>query len=171
VQYVKKMHEKYRFKPPILETCSGQIRSIQNLFPKIEYIRQDLVAYPNVELVCDVCNMKTVEDNCFSTVFNFESLEHIQNPFQAIKEMHRVLEPGGFLVLTTVTCWVIHRHPLDCWRFLPDGIKILLKDGFNILNLELEGLPYNFAIEDVPLVGEEKKTWFHRGIFTTAKKS
>ena len=23
------------------------------------------------------------------------------------------------------TSWVEHRHPVDCWRILPDGIKFL----------------------------------------------
>lgn len=40
-------------------------------------------------------------DNCFDVVFSCECLEHLPNPQRALIEMHRVLRPGGTLILTT----------------------------------------------------------------------
>lgn len=41
------------------------------------------------------------QDNTFDIVFSCECLEHIPNPAKALKEMARVLKPGGHLLLTT----------------------------------------------------------------------
>jgi ubiquinone/menaquinone biosynthesis C-methylase UbiE len=40
-------------------------------------------------------------DNSFDTVFSFETIEHVPTPPKAVKELARVLKPGGRLYLTT----------------------------------------------------------------------
>jgi 2-polyprenyl-3-methyl-5-hydroxy-6-metoxy-1,4-benzoquinol methylase len=40
-------------------------------------------------------------DEQFDAVFSVEGLEHLENPFGFLREVHRVLVPGGTLVLTT----------------------------------------------------------------------
>ncbi len=40
-------------------------------------------------------------DNHFDTVFSFETIEHVPHPPLAVKELARVLKPGGRLYLTT----------------------------------------------------------------------
>lgn len=40
-------------------------------------------------------------DNHFDTVFSFETIEHVPHPAVAVKELARVLKPGGRLYLTT----------------------------------------------------------------------
>lgn len=37
----------------------------------------------------------------FDTVISCETIEHVANPVQALREIHRVLRPGGHLLLTT----------------------------------------------------------------------
>jgi ubiquinone/menaquinone biosynthesis C-methylase UbiE len=44
-------------------------------------------------------NMKFTAD-FFDTIITFETIEHIQNLESAVKEMYRVLKPGGTLILT-----------------------------------------------------------------------
>lgn len=48
----------------------------------------------------DACGLP-FDDNTFDLVFSCECLEHVPEPRKAIKEMARVLKPGGALVLTT----------------------------------------------------------------------
>jgi hypothetical protein len=67
-----------------------------------------------------------------------ESLEHIAYPQRSIDELYRVLKPSGFLILTTVMHFKIHRAPKDYWRFTPDGLELLLK-RFKIVDCTLEG--------------------------------
>ncbi|MEM7062883.1 MAG: methyltransferase domain-containing protein [Cyanobacteria bacterium P01_B01_bin.77] len=45
------------------------------------------------------------EDSCFSTVTMLAVLEHISNEVGIIYEVHRVLRPGGKLILTVPSVW------------------------------------------------------------------
>lgn len=40
-------------------------------------------------------------DASFDAVLSVEGIEHLENPFAYLREIHRVLKPGGLLVLTT----------------------------------------------------------------------
>jgi len=42
-----------------------------------------------------------VADAAFDTVISCETIEHVVEPMQAMREIHRVLRPGGRLLLTT----------------------------------------------------------------------
>ncbi|HET6576056.1 MAG TPA: class I SAM-dependent methyltransferase [Fimbriiglobus sp.] len=41
------------------------------------------------------------DDSSFDTVFSFETIEHVPDPPRAVRELARVLRPGGRLFLTT----------------------------------------------------------------------
>ncbi|MEK7519656.1 MAG: class I SAM-dependent methyltransferase [Patescibacteria group bacterium] len=49
----------------------------------------------------DVNGALPLPDNHFDIVFSTAVLEHLENYTLALKEMHRVLKPGGYLLLTT----------------------------------------------------------------------
>lgn len=141
VNYVKWVIEHYALEGPILDTCAGwEPNFYEPLFPGYEYIKQDMQNYdpPCIDLICDVCDMKSISDARFGVVLNMESLEHIAYPQMSIDEMYRVLKPRGFLILTTVMHFKIHRAPKDYWRFTPDGLELLLK-RFKIVDCTLEG--------------------------------
>ncbi len=54
-------------------------------------------------------------DGEFSVVFNKSVLEHVRDPGPLLREVHRVLEPGGRLV-SLVPCWRAQwRHFFDDW--------------------------------------------------------
>jgi SAM-dependent methyltransferase len=40
-------------------------------------------------------------DHSFDAAFSTEGIEHLENHFSFLREMHRILKPGGVLVLTT----------------------------------------------------------------------
>jgi 2-polyprenyl-3-methyl-5-hydroxy-6-metoxy-1,4-benzoquinol methylase len=40
-------------------------------------------------------------DETFDAVFSTEGIEHLENQFAFLRELHRILKPGGILVLTT----------------------------------------------------------------------
>ncbi|HXJ85066.1 MAG TPA: methyltransferase domain-containing protein [Candidatus Methylomirabilis sp.] len=55
---------------------------------------------PSHGVVCDACALG-FKDGSFATVISSEMVEHVERPVDAVKELARVLEPGGLLVITT----------------------------------------------------------------------
>jgi SAM-dependent methyltransferase len=141
VNYVRWAIERFPCEEPILDTCAGwEPNYYQPLFPGKRYIKQDMQDFdpPCIDILCDITEMKPISDESIGTVLNLESLEHIPYPQKAIDEIHRVLKPGGLLILTTVMHFKIHPAPKDYWRFTPEGIELLLR-RFKILDCALEG--------------------------------
>jgi 2-polyprenyl-3-methyl-5-hydroxy-6-metoxy-1,4-benzoquinol methylase len=41
------------------------------------------------------------DDETFDVACSIEGIEHLENPYQYLRELHRVIRPGGHLILTT----------------------------------------------------------------------
>jgi len=70
-------------------------------------------------------------------VLSTEMLEHCPEPARVAGEVHRVLRPGGILVLTTPFVYVVHGWPQDYYRFTASGLENLFR-GFS----KVETLPF-----------------------------
>lgn len=93
---------------------------------KFSIISIDIDPESQADYIMDVCNMKEFEDESFDLVIMVEVLEHVHNPSLAIDEIHRVLKPGGQLLLTTPFLFPIHDAPNDFFRFTKFGLKKIL---------------------------------------------
>lgn len=61
-------------------------------------------------------------------IISDQVLEHIRRPWKAVAEMHRILQKGGVTICTTCAYNPVHRYPIDCYRFLPQGLEVLFED-------------------------------------------
>jgi len=88
----------------------------------------------------DITKRTPLPDSFYDAVLCLEVLEHTLDPFAAIKEIRRVLKPGGMLVASTPFNARIHGPANDCWRFTEHGIKVLMRDwdDLKIESLESE---------------------------------
>jgi SAM-dependent methyltransferase len=86
----------------------------------------DLVDTPTVDIACNAENMP-VEDCSYDLVLCTQVLEHCENPQVIVNECYRVLKPGGTLIVTVPSIYPVHGYPADNWRFMPDGLKHLLR--------------------------------------------
>lgn len=66
-----------------------------------------------------------IPDDTFDCVISANVLEHVKFPWLWIKELARVLQPGGHLVTVAPASYVYHAHPVDCWRIWPEGMRSL----------------------------------------------
>jgi SAM-dependent methyltransferase len=97
--------------------------------PRWRYCGVDLIAGPNVDLVMHSEFNTGLPTDSADAVLCGQCLEHCRDPFRLVGEAARIAKSGAFLLVTAPFIWAEHRHPLDCWRFLPDGMRILLEQA------------------------------------------
>jgi UDP-N-acetylmuramyl pentapeptide phosphotransferase/UDP-N-acetylglucosamine-1-phosphate transferase len=59
------------------------------------------------------------------TILSNQALEHVPEPGKVIKEVSRVLKPGGVAIITAPHIWGVHEEPDDYFRFTPFGLRHL----------------------------------------------
>lgn len=94
------------------------------------YIGVDAYPGPAVDIVAPIW-ATTLENNSVDIVFITEVLEHVRYPLDAIKEIKRILKPGGRLFLTIPFMYPVHSDD-DEWRYTAHGLKdIFGSNGFD----------------------------------------
>jgi len=96
--------------------------------------------YAKSTYVCDLKEIP-VEDARYDYVLFNQVLEHVPYPALVLKELHRVMKPGGRLIYTAPLFYEEHGQPYDFYRYTSFGIRVLFEDaGFSIERLDwLEG--------------------------------
>lgn len=76
-------------------------------------------------------------------------LEHLERPGDALNEAHRLLRPGGHLILTAPFFWPLHEEPRDFYRYSPYGLRFLLEEAdFEVCEVvPLSGAWTTFALQ------------------------
>lgn len=64
-------------------------------------------------------------DGSFDTVLCVQVIEHTPEPEALVREMARVLAPGGALLLLAPFSFRLHEEPHDYFRFTPHGLRVL----------------------------------------------
>ena len=73
-------------------------------------------------------------DESFDSIFSSEVFEHVFNLPQILDELHRVLRPGGRMLLTVPFVWDEHEIPYDFARYTSFGLKHMLQEkGFVVV--------------------------------------
>lgn len=68
-------------------------------------------------------------DNYADAVVCTEVFEHLEDPYSAIREIKRILKPGGLFIGSTPFLFKIHGDPDDFFRYTESGLRrIFLKD-------------------------------------------
>ncbi len=71
--------------------------------PNIEYVTDDIES-PLAKIKMDLHHIP-FEANTFDTVFCNHVMEHVDNYMQCMKEIHRVLKPGGWAIIQSPQDW------------------------------------------------------------------
>ncbi len=93
------------------------------------FINQEVVSYDkfvtgNTKVVGDIHQLP-FKDGSADCVICTGTLEHIEDPWLAAREMHRVLKPGGKAYIAAPFMQGYHPDPADYWRFTEQGLMRL----------------------------------------------
>jgi len=103
-----------------------ELADLRPLFPGKEYVGCDMRPGLGVDRILDLHDINLPDDTA-GTVLCLETIEHVEFCHQALREMHRILKPGGICVLFSAMAFPIHEYPQDYWRFTPAGFGSLLR--------------------------------------------
>lgn len=122
-----------------------EIGSHGGAFPELAHVTLvtlDLCADDAPDLVADITrnNAATIPAGRFDAIMCTEVLEHVVDPFAAVRELRRMLAPGGSLLVTTPLNARIHGPVPDCWRFTEFGYQVLFRD-FDTLEFHKQDSP------------------------------
>jgi ubiquinone/menaquinone biosynthesis C-methylase UbiE len=79
-------------------------------------------------------------DHSFDGILCSQVLEHVDRPETMLREMARVLKPGGVGLISVPFFYNLHMEPHDYFRFSPYGMKELLaRSGLSVSQLRGQG--------------------------------
>lgn len=128
----------------LLATQSGKLLEVgpqdrslvRECFANFDVDTFDVVDTYKPTLVGDITKVNHfIADSAYDCVVCMEVLEHTLNPFDAVKEIRRILKDGGYLLISAPLNWRIHGPSPDCWRITEHGWNALLRD-FDIVEIE-----------------------------------
>lgn len=123
----------FSIKEPVYEfgalQVPGQegIADLRSLFLSKEFVGCDMREGRGVDKILNLHNIDLPSESV-GTLVCMETLEHVEYPRIALREIYRILVPNGIAVISSPMDFPIHEHPSDYWRFTPEAFKSLLKD-------------------------------------------
>lgn len=94
-----------------------------------QIVTLDITDRTNPDVTGDITKHNdNLQSNYYDAIMCTEVLEHVVEPFAAIRELRRIVKTGGYILITTPLNARIHGPIPDCWRFTEFGLRVLLRD-------------------------------------------
>lgn len=98
-----------------------------------EYIGADVTPGPHIDRLLGPDGLSTEPSASYDVVLSTQVLEHVKDPDGYLQECHRLLKPGGQLILSTHGMVEEHGCPFDFHRWTSRGLEDLAeKAGFTV---------------------------------------
>ena len=129
IDFISPVFSDHRPLKRFLNSTNGLVLNIGsgNSIRKNGILNVDMMDYSNVDLVCDIHNLP-FKDNSVDGIMNFAVLEHVKKPQVVLKEIYRVLKPGGRVFSVIPFMQPFHASPQDYQRYTLPGIEFLHRD-------------------------------------------
>ena len=150
----------------MLEVGCGECRGIDTILPKVaQYTAVDKIKpvieslqtkYPQgIFKSMNIPPLGGLVDNKYDSVISFQVIEHIDADLLFLKEIHRVLKPGGIALLTTPNrSMSLSRNPWHIREYLPEELTRLAQKLFS--SVEMKGITGNDKV--MTYYAENKKS-------------
>lgn len=154
INHVKEFAGSIEKNKVIVELGSGNRRLRDDI------INIDIFPFANVDLLADI-GKTPFKTNIVDYAILDTVLEHVPEPDKAIKELHRILKPGGKAICIAPFIFPYHGYPKHYSNFSKDGLEYLFRD-FSECKIEMNMGPINGLINfltecfAVTLAGENK---------------
>jgi SAM-dependent methyltransferase len=113
----------------VLDVGCGERPYEELLVGAAEIVGFDVPGNPYADLHGSI-DALPVEDASFDVVLCLQVLEHVPDPAAAVRELRRVVRPGGRVLLSTHGVYPYHPNPDDLWRWTHDGLaRLFLTNG------------------------------------------
>lgn len=136
----------------------------------------------NVDVYADLTKGVPLDNECADTLVSFQVMEHLPDTKFFLSECHRLLKPGGRIVITVPFMWQVHEAPHDYYRFTRHGLDYLLKDAgfddvditeytgfwqmwvvkFNYHTLRFARGPFKYILALLWIIGQTVSVWLDR---------
>ncbi len=94
----------------------------------------NLTANPHATIVADLSDGAQIPSDCFDCILCTQVLLLIYDLHAAVRTLHRILKPGGVLLVTVPGVQKISRGDMescgDYWRFTTRSLRRLFEDAF-----------------------------------------
>lgn len=103
--------------------------------PELKYItykKKTVLPYPP----CDLHVLSEYYTDHFDFFLFSQTLEHLYNPFDAVKQIYTAVKVGGYVFTSVPTLNIPHNTPIHFNGFTPMGLAMLFKtSGFEIVEI------------------------------------
>lgn len=112
----------------------------REIFKNHFYTGLDIEPGLNVDVVAEGPYNYPFPDGWFDIVVSGQVIEHVEDIYAWVREIARITRKDGFVCIIGPSDFEEHRHPVDCWRILPDGMRFLLGKiaGLEIVSVDNE---------------------------------
>jgi len=115
-------------------------RTLAGVDSELALVEQARHAHPGADVQVGDAGKLALADGAFDLVLCHQLLHHLSAPAEALAEIHRVLAPGGVLLLTESCAsflrlwWVrlFFRHPRNAYRSAGEYLALVRAAGFDV---------------------------------------
>jgi SAM-dependent methyltransferase len=127
----------------ILDVGSMDVNgTYKDIFSNWNYKGCDISEGENVDFIMKYPYVIPADNEYYDVVISGQAFEHMEYFWIMGNEIARVLAPGGLVCIIAPGFCGEHKYPIDCWRFLPDGMRVLSNwMGLSVLETYMDQQP------------------------------
>ena len=105
-------------------------------FPQLDLQRLDIDVVHGPSVTGDAHQLPLATDS-IDAALAMSVLEHVHDPYQCVRELHRAMKPGGRVFVWVPFFFGVHAFPDDVSRFTEAGLRILFeRAGFEVVRTD-----------------------------------